>query len=258
MDVKISPADVKSEDFGFLKGKVLSVSESAASPQELDRILNNQAQDPEVHGAGAVHRVRRADPGYRPEERLRLQVDLGRGAAEARSPAASFCTYQVVVDQKRPISYVIPMVKKTLGDLSERALERARIRRARRRRSPQLRSPPGRRTGAARRRPCSRWRRSSAAPPRWRMILAYFGRIVAARGAARRVRRLARRLEGEQRPQGGAQVRARGQGLQVRAREALRRSSSPRSCSGTSTTSSSSRGSRAARSTSTTRRRGRA
>jgi len=32
-----------------------------------------------------------------------------------RITSGSFCTYQVVVDQKRPISYVIPMVKKTLG-----------------------------------------------------------------------------------------------------------------------------------------------
>ena len=53
-------------------------------------------------------------------------------------------------------------------------------------------------------------------------ILAHFGRWVAARGAAPRVRRLARRQQGQQRPAGRAQVRPRRQGLQVRGdREAL-------------------------------------
>ncbi len=73
------------------------------------------------------------------------------------------------------------------------------------------------------------------------------------------MRRLARRQQGQQRPQGGAQVRPRGQGLQVRdAREALRARRCRSSSSGTSTTSSCSRASRGARSTSTIRRRVRA
>ena len=55
------------------------------------------------------------------------------------------------------------------------------------------------------------------------MVLAYFGRWSPLEELRHRVRRLARRQQGEQRAQGRAQVRPRRQGLQVRgAREALR------------------------------------
>jgi HlyD family secretion protein len=114
MDVKIAPADVKSEDFGFLKGKILSVSESAASPQELDRILNNQAKTQKYMEQEPFIAFAELIPDSNPKNVSGFKWTSAVGPPKEIT-SGSFCTYQVVVDQKRPISYVIPMVKKTLG-----------------------------------------------------------------------------------------------------------------------------------------------
>ena len=114
MDVKISPADVKSEDFGFLKGKVLSVSDSAASPQELDRILNNQAKTQKYMEQEPFIALAELIPDDNPNNVSGYKWTSAVGPPKSIT-SGSFCTYQIVVEQKRPISYVIPLVKKTLG-----------------------------------------------------------------------------------------------------------------------------------------------
>lgn len=114
MEVKIAPSDVKSEDFGFMKGKIAMVSESAASPQELDRILNNQAKTQEYMKQRPFLAFADLLPDSNPKNVSGFRWTSAVGPPK-KITSGSLCTYQIIVEQKRPISYVIPMVKKTLG-----------------------------------------------------------------------------------------------------------------------------------------------
>ncbi|MBZ0088970.1 MAG: HlyD family efflux transporter periplasmic adaptor subunit, partial [Thermoanaerobaculia bacterium] len=114
MEVKIAPSDVKSEDFGFMKGKIAVVSESAASPQELDRILNNQAKTQEYMKQRPFLAFADLLPDSNPKNVSGFRWTSAVGPPK-KITSGSLCTYQIIVEQKRPISYVIPMVKKTLG-----------------------------------------------------------------------------------------------------------------------------------------------
>jgi len=114
MEVKIAPSDVKSEDFGFMKGRIAAVSESAASPQELDRILNNQAKTQEYMKQRPFLAFADLLPDANPKNVSGYRWTSAVGPPK-KITSGSLCTYQIIVEQKRPISYVIPMVKKTLG-----------------------------------------------------------------------------------------------------------------------------------------------
>lgn len=114
MEVKVSPTDVKSEDHGFMLGTVTSVSDNAVAPQELDRILNNQAktqkymeQAPFIAFADLI-----PDPAPGNVSGFKWTSALG---PPKRITSGTPCVFQVIVDERRPISYVVPMVKKTLG-----------------------------------------------------------------------------------------------------------------------------------------------
>jgi HlyD family secretion protein len=114
MEVKIAPSDVKSEDFGFMLGKVTSISDNAASPQELDRILNNQAKTQEYMKQQPFLAFADLIPDANSRNISGFKWTSAVGPPK-KITSGTLCTYQVIVDQKRPISYVIPMVKKTLG-----------------------------------------------------------------------------------------------------------------------------------------------
>jgi HlyD family secretion protein len=114
MEVKISPTDVKSEDFGFMLGKIVSVSENAASPQELDRILNNQAKTQRYMEQNPFIAFAELIPDPRPGNVSGFRWTSALGPPK-KITAGTPCVYQIIVEEKRPISYVIPMVKKTLG-----------------------------------------------------------------------------------------------------------------------------------------------
>jgi HlyD family secretion protein len=114
MEVKISPSDVKSEDFGFMLGEVATIADSAASPQELDRILNNQAKTQKYMEQQPFLAFAEMTPDSNPKNISGFKWTSAVGPPK-RITSGTLCTFQVIVDQKRPISYVIPMVKKTLG-----------------------------------------------------------------------------------------------------------------------------------------------
>jgi HlyD family secretion protein len=112
MDAHISPSNVKSEEFGFILGKVDSVSEFAATPEELQRTLNNDqlAKQFAENSPFQVYVELDADPktpsGFKWTSSQGPPIQIGSG---------TFCTMQVIVERRKPISYVIPTIKSTLG-----------------------------------------------------------------------------------------------------------------------------------------------
>jgi len=114
MEVRIGPSDVKSEDFGFMLGKIATVSERSVSPQELDRILSNQAKTQSYMEVKPYLAFAELESDPNPENVSGFKWTSAVGPPK-KITSGTLCAYQVIVDERRPISYVIPMVKKTLG-----------------------------------------------------------------------------------------------------------------------------------------------
>lgn len=112
MEVRISPSTVKAEEYGFMKGTVRSVSTYPATPEAVLRTLRNETLAKELTGGSAP---------------LEVVVDLeemnnasGYAWSSPQGPpvgifGGTMCTASIIIDKKRPISYVIPLVKEKLG-----------------------------------------------------------------------------------------------------------------------------------------------
>ncbi|MEO8503308.1 MAG: NHLP bacteriocin system secretion protein [Acidobacteriota bacterium] len=112
MEARISPSNVKSEEFGFMVGSIQSVSDFATTPEELKRTLNNEqlAQKFAETSPFQVVVAPTLDPkspsGFKWTSSLGPPIRIGSG---------TFCTVQIIVERRKPISYVIPMIKQAVG-----------------------------------------------------------------------------------------------------------------------------------------------
>lgn len=111
LEVRIAPSFIRVEDYGFMVGKVVSVSTLPATPEEIQRIVANDAlarQYIDLNPFQVVIEPILADTpsGFRWTSSAGPPVEVGSGTD---------CTVQVVVETRKPISYVIPTVKQTLG-----------------------------------------------------------------------------------------------------------------------------------------------
>jgi HlyD family secretion protein len=112
MEVNISPTTVKKEEYGFMLGNVVSVSQFPASAQGMMLTLGNSELVQQLSGEGAPIEVRvelimdgNTESGYKwsTPNGPPLVVDDG-----------TFCIGEVKVAKKRPVSMVIPFIKKIL------------------------------------------------------------------------------------------------------------------------------------------------
>jgi HlyD family secretion protein len=111
--VQVSPGTVKREEYGFLLGRVASVSEFPATREGMTSLLKNEGlvealsrQGPPI--AVSVDLV--PDPatasGYRWSSRAGARVQLSSGTS---------CTASVLVREQAPITLVIPLLKRFFG-----------------------------------------------------------------------------------------------------------------------------------------------
>lgn len=111
-EVRISPSFVKAEDYGFMLGRVVSVSTLPATPEEVRRVVANDALAREFIDLNPFEVV--IEPllapgtpsGFKWTSSTGPPLEVGSGTD---------CTVQVVVEKRKPISFVIPTVKQTLG-----------------------------------------------------------------------------------------------------------------------------------------------
>jgi HlyD family secretion protein len=113
MDVRISPSTVKAEEYGFLVGKVKSVGEFPVTPEGLRKILRNDRLAEELtRSASSIEIVATLFPAADTPSGYRWSSSKG-------PPTPVFSGTQsrgsVVVENKKPISYVLPVLKKSLG-----------------------------------------------------------------------------------------------------------------------------------------------
>jgi HlyD family secretion protein len=113
MDVRISPSTVKAEEYGFMLGKVKSVSEFPVSPDGLRRVVRNERLvDQMMRGGPPIEVI--ATP------LLDKSTPSGFKWSSSKGPpspvfSGTLAKGSVVVEKKKPIAYVLPIVKKSLG-----------------------------------------------------------------------------------------------------------------------------------------------
>ncbi len=111
-EVRIAPSFVKPEDYGFMLGKVVSVSTLPATPEEIRRVVANDRLAKEFIDLNPFEVIIEPIPspdtpsGFKWTSSSGPPLEVGSGTD---------CAVQVVVERRKPISFVIPTVKQTLG-----------------------------------------------------------------------------------------------------------------------------------------------
>ncbi len=113
MEVLISPSTVRCEEHGFIIGKVSDVSDYPMTPEGLLRVLRNQSLVQELTGASAPIEVA-ADLLQDPTTASGFEWSSSAGPPN-RVFSGTLCEASVVVEKRKPISYVLPIFKQTLG-----------------------------------------------------------------------------------------------------------------------------------------------
>lgn len=112
MEVRISPTTVRPEEYGFIVGNVESVSSQPVTPEEVRRTLNND-QLAQRYAKDTPFKIV-ADPELNAANPSGFAWTSSTGPPVEVSSSTP-CSSQVIVDEKRPISYIIPATKKALG-----------------------------------------------------------------------------------------------------------------------------------------------
>jgi HlyD family secretion protein len=113
MDARISPSTVKKEEYGFMKGKVSSVGEYPVTPEYLQKVLANDSLARELLGNEAKLEVRAT---LSPHESTPSGYEWSSSDGPPfKIAGGTRVTISVVVDRRAPITYVLPIIKSTLG-----------------------------------------------------------------------------------------------------------------------------------------------
>ncbi len=113
METQISPSTVRREEYGFMKGEIVSVGEYPVTPEAVQATVANQALAQELIAGGSKIEVRVA---------LKPDPSTPSGYAWSSSSGPPFrieggtrVVVSVVVERKRPISYVLPIFCGSMG-----------------------------------------------------------------------------------------------------------------------------------------------
>jgi HlyD family secretion protein len=112
--VRVSPSDVKREEYGYILGKVEWIASYPASSADMNEKLKNDQLVREFMTAGPAFETRvclEPDPGNKVNP---FRWSSSQGPPRGTS-AGTTCSASVVVDKRKPYTYVIPAVKRTLG-----------------------------------------------------------------------------------------------------------------------------------------------
>lgn len=113
MRVRITPSTVKVEEYGFMIGTVKSVSEFPVTPEGLRRVLRNDKLVETLMGQSApIEVVAALIPDQKTPSGYRWSSSNG---PPAQVLSGTMAAASVVVETRRPISYVLPIIKKSIG-----------------------------------------------------------------------------------------------------------------------------------------------
>jgi HlyD family secretion protein len=113
MEAQVSPSTVKREDYGYMRATIDYVGEYPVTPQAVQSSVANQALAQELIGESAKLEVR---------ARLVRNGQTPSGYAWSSSSGPAFriqsgtrVMVSVVVDRRAPITFVLPIIRRTLG-----------------------------------------------------------------------------------------------------------------------------------------------
>ena len=113
MEVQISPATIKREEFGFMRAKVLYVSDYPATTAALMRNFQNEMLVTALSGNGPVTEIRvvleldkNAPSGFRWSTPKGAPVVISGG---------TICNVDIVTRRQKPVTLVLPYAKQKLG-----------------------------------------------------------------------------------------------------------------------------------------------
>lgn len=113
MDAEISPTEIRREEFGFVRGKVIFVADYPATEEALMRIFENAPLVRMLGAGGAITEVQvelETDPatpsGYR--------WSSAQGAPGKLS-GGTLCLGDIVTRKQRPVSLLFPFVRQAIG-----------------------------------------------------------------------------------------------------------------------------------------------
>jgi HlyD family secretion protein len=113
MEAQIAPTTVKREEYGYMIGKVAAVGEYPVTPDAMVAVVANEALARELMGESAKIELRAT---------ILTNSETPSGYQWSSSSGPPFkiaggtrVNVSVVVDRRRPITYVLPIIRSTLG-----------------------------------------------------------------------------------------------------------------------------------------------
>lgn len=113
MEAQVSPTIIKKEEYGFMQGRVIAVSEYPTTPRHMMLTLGNEELVNQLSGKGASLEVKidmtvdsSTVSGYKWSSQQGPPLKINSG---------TICNGSVTIQEQRPIAMVIPMVKKALS-----------------------------------------------------------------------------------------------------------------------------------------------
>jgi HlyD family secretion protein len=113
MPARISPVTVRREEYGFIRGSVAFISPQPATPQGMQRTLGNEILVQQLASMGAPFLVR-VDLHEDPSTPSGFLWSSSEGPPEDVE-SGTVVTVEVVVEEQRPISLVIPVLRSLTG-----------------------------------------------------------------------------------------------------------------------------------------------
>jgi HlyD family secretion protein len=111
---RVSPLDVKREEFGYIVGRVEWIAGYAASPEDMQEKLKNDALV-QTYGAGGPVFEARVCLEEDPKNKANGLKWSSSSGPEREVGSGVQCSASLVVDQRRPYTYVIPAIKRAAG-----------------------------------------------------------------------------------------------------------------------------------------------
>lgn len=113
MQVLIAPSTVKTQDYGYMLGNITRVADYPATQQGMMRILQNHDLVNELtKGSASLEINANLIPSLKTQSGFKW---TSPGGPPTKIQSGTLCTAKITVNRQRPISLVIPAIKKFLG-----------------------------------------------------------------------------------------------------------------------------------------------
>jgi HlyD family secretion protein len=112
METQITPSTVRREEHGFMPARVSYVADYPATPQSMQLLLQNDTLVTALGGNSPPIEIRAALEVAPTQSGYRWST---AGGPPVKLSSGTLCRAEVVVERQRPLSLVIPILKKSIG-----------------------------------------------------------------------------------------------------------------------------------------------